>query len=138
MRAKITAFLSFTVTILCRTVAAREVFLKSQADVASRFAKAFVEGIYRFKTDKSLALATIEKYTKTKTTPESEQVDEIYAGKYTKRALEISREGIQTILEEIAESRTLPAGIAPQRFIDARILRELSESGFVDGLYRGR
>lgn len=47
-------------------------------------------------------------------------------------------EGMQTILEEIAESRTLPTGITPQRFIDARVFRELSESRFVDGLYRGR
>ena len=48
------------------------------------------------------------------------------------------REGMQTILEEITESRTLPAGVTPQRFIDARVFRELSESGFVDTLYRGR
>ena len=50
----------------------------------------------------------------------------------------ITRDEILTIIEEIAESRTLPTGITPQRFIDARVFRELSESGFVDGLYRGR
>jgi NitT/TauT family transport system substrate-binding protein len=120
------------------TVAARESFLKSQPEITSRFAKAFVEGIQRFKTDKRLALATIEKYTKTKTTPESEQVYEIYANKYIKRTPEITREGMQTILEEIAESRPLPAGITPQRFLDARVFKELADSGFVDGLYRGR
>lgn len=43
--------------------------------------------------------------------------------------------GMQTILEAIAESHTLPTGIAPQRFTDARVFRELSESGFIDGLY---
>ena len=68
------------------TVAARESFIKTRPDVIVRFAKAFVEGIHRFKTDKSLALATIEKYTKSKTTAESEQVYEIYAQRYTKRA----------------------------------------------------
>ena len=50
----------------------------------------------------------------------------------------MTRQGMQTMLEEIAESRTLPAGLAPQRFIDARVFREPSESGFVDTLYRGR
>ena len=49
--------------------AARQAFLKSQPELVSRFMKAYVEGIYRFKTDKALALATLEKYTKQKTTP---------------------------------------------------------------------
>ena len=120
------------------TVAARESFIKSRSDVINRFAKAFVEGIHRFKTDKSLALATIEKYTKSKTTAETEQIYEIYAQRYTKRAPEVSTEGMQTVLEEIGDSRPLPAGIAPQRFIDSRAFKELSGSGFVDALYRGR
>jgi hypothetical protein len=45
---------------------------------------------------------------------------------------------MQAILEEIADSGTLPAGIVPQRFIDAQVFRELCEIGFVDGLYQGR
>ena len=106
--------------------------------MSSRFAKAFVEGIHRFKTDKRLALATIEKYTKTKTTAASEQVYEIYANRYVKRTPEITPEGMQTVLEEIAENRPLPVGIAPQRFVDSRAFRELRESGFVDALYRNR
>ena len=120
------------------SVAAREAFIKTRPDVISRFAKAFVEGVHRFKTDKSLALATIEKYTKSKTTAESEQVYEIYAQRYTKRAPEVTTEGMQTILEEIGDSRPLPAGIAPQRFIDSRAFKELYGSGFVDALYRAR
>ena len=120
------------------TVAARESFIKTRPDVIGRFAKAFVEGIHRFKTDKSLALATIEKYTKSKTTADSEQVYEIYAQRYTKRAPEVTAEGMQTILEEIGDSRPLPAGTAPQRFIDSRAFKELNASGFIDALYRGR
>ena len=120
------------------TVAARESFIKNRPDLTSRFAKAFVEGIHRFKTDKRLALATIEKYTKTKTTAESEQVYEIYAHRYTKRAPEITAEGMQTVLEEIGDSRPLPSGITPQRFLDSRSFKELNDSGFVDALYRGR
>lgn len=41
-----------------------------------------------------------------------------------KRTPAITREGMQTILEEIAKSRPLPAGITPQRFIDARVFCE--------------
>ena len=49
--------------------AARQAFLKSQPDLVSRFMKAYVEGIYRFKTDKAFALATLEKYTEAKNHP---------------------------------------------------------------------
>ena len=87
-----------------RTVAARDSFIQSRPDVIRRFAQAFVEGIHRFKTDRRLALATIEKYTTAKTTPESEQVYETYVNRYIKRTPEITREGMQTILEEIAEA----------------------------------
>jgi NitT/TauT family transport system substrate-binding protein len=120
------------------TVAARESFVQSRSELMSRFARAFVEGIYRFKTDKRLALATIEKYTKTKTTAESEQVYEIYANRYIKRTPEITREGMQTVLEEIAESRPMPTAITAQRFLNSRYFKELSDNGFVDELYRVR
>lgn len=118
--------------------AARQAFLKSQPDLVGRFMKAYVEGIHRFKTDKSAALAVLEKYTKQKTTAATEKIYELYATKYFKRAPEATPAAIQTILEEISASRPLPAGIAPQRFAESRFIRELVSSGFVDALYRNR
>jgi NitT/TauT family transport system substrate-binding protein len=118
--------------------AARQTFLKSQPELVSRFMKAYVEGIHRFKTDKSAALAVLEKYTKQKTTPATEKIYAIYATKYFKRAPEATPAAIQTILEEISASRPLPAGIAPQRFADSRFIRELVSSGFIDALYKNR
>ena len=100
--------------------------------------KAYVEGIQRFKTDKAAALAVLEKYTKHKTTPATEKVYEVYATKYFKRAPEATPAAIQTILEELSASRPLPAGIAPQRFVESRFIRDLVSSGFVDSLYKNR
>src|SRR5438128_8404791 len=68
--------------------AARQAFLKRQPELVSRFMKAYVEGIYRFKTDKAFALVTLEKYTKQKTIPAAERIYEVYATKYFKRAPE--------------------------------------------------
>jgi ABC-type nitrate/sulfonate/bicarbonate transport system substrate-binding protein len=118
--------------------AARRSFLKSQPDLVSRFMKAYVEGIHRFKTDKAAALAVLEKYTKQKTTPATEKIYEIYATKYFKRAPEATPAAIQTILEEISASRPLPSGVAPQRFAESRFIRELVSSGFIDSLYKSR
>src|SRR5918999_4683381 len=112
--------------------AARQAFLKKQPDLVTRFMKAYAEGIHRFKTDKTSALTTLEKYTKQKTTPAVEKIYEIYATKYFKRVPEATPAGIQTILEEIAATRPLPPGIAPERFVESRFVRELVSSGFVE------
>ena len=118
--------------------AARQALIKSQPDLVGRFMKAYVEGIHRFKTDKSAALAALEKYTKQKTTPAVEKIYEVYASKYFKRAPEATPAGIQTILEELSATRPLPPGTAPQRFAESRFVRELVASGFIDALYKGR
>ena len=118
--------------------AARQGFIKSQPELVSRFMKAYVEGIHRFKTDKRTALATLEKYTKQKTTPAIERIYQVYATKYFKKVPEATPAGIQTILEEISATRPLPPGVAPQRFVESRFVRELVASGFVDNLYKGR
>ena len=118
--------------------AARQTFLKSQPQLVARFMRAYVEGIHRFKTDKAAALATIEKYTRTKPSPATEQIYEVYARKYVKRLPEATREGIQTILTEIAGSRPLPAGVTPERFVESRFVKEIVDSGFADSLHQGR
>ena len=65
--------------------AARQAFLKSQPDLVSRFMKAYVEGIYRFKTDKALALAPLRN-TRRKKPPQALNGSKVYATKYFKRA----------------------------------------------------
>ena len=118
--------------------AARQTFLKAHPDLVTRFMKAYVEGIHRFKTDKAAALSVLETYTKQKPTPGAEKIYEIYANKYFKRAPEVTPAAIQTILEELSASRPLPAGIAPQRFTDSKFIRDLIASGFVESLYKSR
>ncbi len=118
--------------------AARQSFIKNHPDLVGRFVKAYVEGVHRFKTDKSAALAVLEKYTKQKSTAATEKIYEVYSSKYFKRVPEATAAGIQTILEELSANRPLPAGVTPQRFTDSRFVRELVNSGFVDSLYKSR
>lgn len=118
--------------------AAREAFIKSQPQLIARFMRAYTEGIHRYKTDKSAALAVIEKYTRTKTIPSTEQIYEVYSRKYVKRIPDVTHEGIQTILGEIAANRPIPQGVTPERFVESRFTKEITDSGFADALYRGR
>jgi ABC-type nitrate/sulfonate/bicarbonate transport system substrate-binding protein len=118
--------------------AARQSFLKKEPDLVTRFMKAYVEGIHRFKTDKRTALATLEKYTKQKTTPAVEKIYQVYATKHFKRVPEATQAGVQTILDELAATRPMPPRIEPERFVESKFVRELISSGFVDNLYKER
>lgn len=118
--------------------AARQTFLKSQPQLVGRFLRAYIEGIHRYKTDKAAALSAIEKYTKTKPAKSTAQIYDIFSQKYVKRIPDVTREGIQTILGEIASNRPLPPGVKPDRFVEPRFTKEIVDSGFVDALYRGR
>ncbi|HEX2385601.1 MAG TPA: ABC transporter substrate-binding protein [Candidatus Binatia bacterium] len=118
--------------------AALRSFIRAQPDTVSRFMRAYVEGIHRFKTDRRLALATLEKQTRLKTTPAIERTYDVYVQRYIKRIPEATPEGIQTILEEVGATRPLPPGVAPQRFVESRFIDEIVSSGFADALYRGR
>jgi len=68
----------------------------------------------------------------------SERIYEVYAAKYFKRVPEVTTTGIQTILEELSASRSLPPGVTPQRFVEPKFVRELVSIGFVDSLYKSR
>jgi NitT/TauT family transport system substrate-binding protein len=116
--------------------AARQSFLEKQPDLVRRFMKAYVEGIHRFKIDRRTALATLEKYTKQKTTSAVEKIYQIYATKHFKRIPEATLAGIQTILDELAVTRPIPPGIGPERFVQSKFVRELVSSGFIDNLYK--
>ncbi|HTM07310.1 MAG TPA: ABC transporter substrate-binding protein [Verrucomicrobiae bacterium] len=118
--------------------AALRSFIRAQPDTVSRFMRAYVEGIHRFKTDRRLALATLEKQTRLKTTPAIERTYDIYVQRYIKSVPEATTEDIQTILEEVGASRPLPPGVAPQRFVEPRFINEIVSSGFADALYRRR
>lgn len=113
-------------------------FIRSQPDVVSRFMRAYVEGLHRFKTDKRFALATLEKHTRVKTSPATERIYDIFAQRYLKRVPEATAEGIRTIMDEIAANRPIPPGVTPQRFVESRFVKEIIDSGFADALYRGR
>ena len=118
--------------------AALRSFTRSQPDLVGRFMRAYIEGIHRFKTDRQLALATMEKHTRVKTSPATERIYDTFAQRYVKRVPEATAEGIRTILDEIAASRPLPPGVTPQRFVESRFIKELVDGGFVDALYQAR
>jgi NitT/TauT family transport system substrate-binding protein len=110
-------------------------FVRENPDTIRRYVRAYVEGLHRFKTDKSFSLKVLAKYTRVAETETLEETYQHYAIKVMPRVPYPTSKGIQTVLDEIGtrnpKAKTLPAA----SFTDVSFLTELDQSGFIKNLY---
>jgi NitT/TauT family transport system substrate-binding protein len=112
-------------------------YLGAHRDQATRFLKAFVEGIAYFKQNKQESLAVLRK--KLRTNPQAEKHLEksydLLASKYYDAIPYPSLQGVETVLEFISKDNPKAKGASPESFIDASIITEIEGSGFIKRLY---
>lgn len=113
----------------------RKSFIRDNRYVVLRFMKAYLEGIYLFKTNKELALSVLKKYTRLDDISVMLTAYNEYSQKYIRAVPHPSPEGIQTILDQLAKTRPQVKKFSPNDLIDPTILKEIEESGFVKQLY---
>lgn len=113
----------------------RKSLIRDNRDIAVRFMRAYLEGIYLFKTNKELALNVLKKYTRLDDVSVMQTAYDEYSQKYIPAVPYPSPEGIQTILDQLAKSRPQVKKFTPNDLIDPTILKQIEESGFVKRLY---
>jgi NitT/TauT family transport system substrate-binding protein len=113
----------------------RKSFIRANRDVVIRFMKAYLEGIYVFKTNKEVALNVLKKYTKIDDLSLVQVSYDEMAQRLIRRVPYPDREGIQTIIDQLAKTRPQMKNLNPADFIDPSILKEIEDSGFVKKLY---
>ena len=117
-------------------VSARErVSFSANRDVIIRFMKAYLEGIYVFKTNKDVALNVLKKYTRLDDLSLVQTSYEEMSQRLIRRVPYPDREGIQTIIDQLAKTRPQMKNLNPSDFIDPSILKEIEDSGFIKKLY---
>src|SRR5262245_6107856 len=114
---------------------ARKSFIQANRDVVIRFMKAYLEGIYVFKTNKDLALNVLKKYTRLDDLSLVQTSYDEMSQRLIRRVPYPDREGIQTIIDQLAKTRPQMKNLNPGDFIDPSILKEIEDSGFVKKLY---
>ena len=114
---------------------ARKSFIQANRDVTIRFMKAYLEGIYVFKTNKDVALNVLKKYTRLDDLSLVQTSYEEMSQRLIRRVPYPDREGIQTIIDQLAKTRPQMKNLNPNDFIDPSILKEIEDSGFVKKLY---
>jgi ABC-type nitrate/sulfonate/bicarbonate transport system substrate-binding protein len=114
---------------------ARKSFIQANRDVTIRFMKAYLEGIFVFKTNKDVALNVLKKYTRLDDMSLVQTSYEEMSQRLIRRVPYPDREGIQAIIDQLAKTRPQMKNLNPNDFIDPSILKEIEDSGFVKKLY---
>ena len=116
-------------------IVTRESLVRKERETFTQFAKAVVEGIQRVKTDKEFSIKVLGKNLRSNDREILEETYRVFSGLY-ERVPYAAVEGIQPILEEISAQIPKARNFKPEEFIDASIVRQLEQSGFIKNLYR--
>ena len=109
-------------------------FLQKNEAVAREFMLAYIEAIHAFKRNKETALAVLKKYTRNDDREVLEDSYTNFANKYLPLPIP-TREGIQTILAELAGTVPTAKSADPDQFVAYKLAREIEASGFIKKLY---
>lgn len=111
-------------------------YLKTNEDTARRFLKAYIEGAARGMKDKAFAIKTMGKYFRT---DDRDLLEETYEMSI-KAGFTIPPypAGIASLLQELEKTQPKAKGAKPEEFMDARLVRELDQSGFIKSVLAGR
>ena len=103
-------------------------YIRDNRDVVIRFMKAYLEGIYVFKTNKEVALNVLKKYTRLDDLSLVQVAYDEMSQRLIRRVPYPDREGIQTIIDQLAKTRPQMKNLNPSDFIDPTILKEIDDS----------
>jgi ABC-type nitrate/sulfonate/bicarbonate transport system substrate-binding protein len=121
-------------------IAASRRFVRDNPDTARRYIKAQVEAVHLMKTDRKTSVAVLGKYLRQ--TANKEILERSYElsstdDKYSRKQYP-SLPGIQTVLDAIADENPKAKAARPEQFVNTRFIKELDDSGYIDGLYKSK
>ena len=116
-------------------IGTRKRLIHDHRDIVVRFLRSYLEGIYLFKTNKELSLKTFQKVARLNDLSMMQSIYDEYSQRLMPAVPYPTAAGIQTIIAQLAKTRPQAKGLNPNDFIDASILKEIEDSGFVKQLY---
>jgi len=109
-------------------------YLEKNRDLMSAVLKAIVQGVHRFKTDQSFGESVIQHWTNTDDPNILTASWKPFATEYLQNRLYVTDAGIQTVLDELANSDPTAKGADPKTYYDNSLLKTLDDSGFFASL----
>jgi len=117
-------------------LASSQSFITQKRPSALRLMRAFVEGVHFYKTRKKESMNIIAKYMRTGDMEAVGATYDYFANKIVPKKPYPSIKGVKALLDLAVKDRPEAARAAPERFVNVSLLKELDDSGFIDGLYK--
>jgi NitT/TauT family transport system substrate-binding protein len=113
-------------------------FIKAQPDIVRRYVKSHVEAVHRMWTDKEAPIRAMRRFMGGNLDQEilEKSRDNVLSEALYPKKQYPSLEGLQTVLNELAERDPRAKAAKPEQFADMTFIRELDQSGFIDALYK--
>jgi ABC-type nitrate/sulfonate/bicarbonate transport system substrate-binding protein len=118
------------------TISAKDSYVQQNPEIFRNLLKAHIEAVQYYKTRKPESIKIMAKYMRIPLPGKLEEMEETYDA-FVKTASckpNVDLEGMAELLREIAAKNPKAKNADPHAFIDARILRELEETGYIDSV----
>lgn len=117
-------------------VSTRGELIRNDPDYVRRYLAAVIEAGALMKKDRSFTYGVLRKYLRTDEPDVLAETYDVQISKYLLKAPVPSVEAVRSVVEELAERNPKAKDQDPAKFFDARFVRQLESSGFIDALYR--
>jgi NitT/TauT family transport system substrate-binding protein len=116
-------------------IVTKKTFIKEQPDVVQRFVRAYTESIALYKNNRELAKKVTSKYTGIKDPEILNSTVDFYAPKLASVPYPTIG-GMRFVLDQVAIRDPRAKNFNPESFMDVRFVKQLEDSGFIQGLNR--
>jgi len=113
-------------------------YIRENQDIVRRYVKSHVEAVHRMWTDKDASVRALAKFMGgdlDREILEKSRDNVMTEALYPKKQYP-SLEGLKTVIEDLAERDPRAKSAKPEQFVDMSFIRELDQSGYIDGLYK--
>ena len=113
-------------------------FIREHQDVVRRYVKSHIEAVHRIWTDKEATVKALGKYMGGGVERDilEKSRDNILTEALLPKKQYPTLEGLKTVLEDVGERDPRAKTAKPEQFVDFSFIKELDQSGYIDGLYK--
>ena len=113
-------------------------FIREHQETVRRYVKSHVEAVQRIWTDKEIGVRVLGKYMGGGVDRDilERSRDDILTEALLPKKQYPSLEGLKTVLDDLAERDPRAKTAKPEQFVDFSFIKELDQSGYIDGLYK--
>jgi len=113
-------------------------YIRENSDKVRSYVRSHVEAVHRIWTDKEATVKTLGKYMGSNVDREilEKSRENILTEALLPKKQIPSLEGLQTVLDDIGQRDPRAKAAKPEQFVDFTFIRELEQSGFIDGLHK--